>query len=102
VPDNQTHDEWLSIPSVAGVPDAKGTGVVFRAADGGKEYINNVEYEKFLEQADAEQFDSYSWVPHAIANEQQVLAAATSCKNYRCVGKCPPGCICNRKNGRCK
>jgi hypothetical protein len=100
MPDNQTQDEWLDLPAVAGNPDARGTGVVVRTPGATKEYSDNIPYDKFVEEAEAEQYDVYSWVPHSVASQQQVKAA--SCAHLLCAGKCPPGCVCDRKKGRCK
>lgn len=101
MPDNQTQDDWLNVPSVAGNPNAKGTGVIFRTQNGNKEYIKDIEYEELVKQANDGDFDAYSWVPHSIATEQMVMAQS-DCGRNRCKGRCPPGCICNRKTGRCK
>lgn len=98
MPDNQTREEWLDLPTVAGNPNAKGTGVVVKAAGGSKEFIDSVEYEALVEQAESENWDAYSWVPVDVATPDQVKAATCS---GRCAGKCRPGCICNRSKGRC-
>jgi hypothetical protein len=100
MPDNQTRDEWLQHPMVAGNRNAKGTGVISRTPGSSKEYAENIEYEEMVERAESENIDAYTWVPHVIANESQVKSA--SCAGLRCARRCPPGCVCNRKRGRCK
>jgi hypothetical protein len=101
MPDNQTQDEWLQDPRVSGDPNAKGTGVIVRTPDASKEYLDKIEYEELVEQAEKENIDTYSWVPEVIASEGDVKTA--SCTGLRCArGKCPPGCICSRKRGRCR
>lgn len=54
MPDNQTHEEWLSLPAVANDPNAKGTGVVFRTPNANKEYLFSIEYNDLVEQAKKE------------------------------------------------
>src|SRR5882762_1464730 len=98
--DNQTNRRWLQIPRVADNPNAKGTGVFKKSASSSKEFINNVEYETLVSTAENENWDSYSWVPHEIATQDQVHGA--SCGG-RCVpASCPPGCICGRTTGLCE
>jgi hypothetical protein len=95
--DDQTHRQWLNIPNVAG---ARGTAVFKRTSSSSKEFLDNVEYHVVSDIAEREDWDTFSWVPHQVASENQVHSAPCS---GRCVpGSCSPGCICGRATGICE
>ena len=67
MPGNQTKEEWLQRPDVAGSPDALGTGVVLPRAKEPKKLFANVTYDGILQRDASENFFALAWVPHAVA-----------------------------------
>jgi hypothetical protein len=49
MPDNQTLDEWLALPSVASDPNALGTGVAIARPGAGKDHFTSVTYDDMLD-----------------------------------------------------
>jgi hypothetical protein len=100
MPDNQTNDDWLELPTVAHDPNAKGTGVILIAAGSNKDYAPDVTYDDLLARDAVERFYAFAWVPHAVATFKQIQQ--TPCSG-RCSKTCKrPGCLCDRSVGRCK
>ncbi|TCR65604.1 hypothetical protein [Bosea sp. BK604] len=97
--DNQTQQDWLDLPSVAGNPNAQGTGA-YLDQNGVKDYVTDITYDGMLERDRQSNFRAFAWVPHAVATVQQVTQ--TKCGG-RCVKTCKtPGCLCDRSIGQCK
>jgi hypothetical protein len=67
MPDNQTKDEWLELPTVANDPGAKGTGVFLLQANTLKEYAIDITYDTLLLKDSIDNFYAFAWVPHAVA-----------------------------------
>jgi hypothetical protein len=100
MPDNQTNEEWLDLPSVAGNANALGTGVVLYQAGGRKDYLADIKYDDLLVKDSKDNYFAFSWVPHVVADFSQVQK--TQCGG-RCSKTCKrPGCICDRSIGRCR
>jgi hypothetical protein len=97
--DNQTRDEWLELPAVATNSHAQGTGIILKSSGAGKEFIKDVEYRALIDAAVSGNYYAFAWVPHAVASFQYLNGV--SCTHLRCMGKCPPGCICDRDQGHC-
>jgi hypothetical protein len=100
MPDNQTNDDWLELPTVANNPNAKGTGVYLIQAGGHKDYARDITYTAMLSRDAKEKFFAFAWVPHAVATLQQI-------QQPPCTGRCSktckrPGCLCDRSIGLCK
>jgi hypothetical protein len=100
MPGNQTKEEWLQLPDVAGNPDALGTGIALPKPRESKTLIENVKYDDILGMDAHERFFAFSWVPHVVASFDQIRS--TPC-NARCSQTCVrPGCICDRSIGVCR
>jgi hypothetical protein len=100
MPDNQTKEEWLELPTVANDPNAKGTGVYLLQPGGAKDYAPNIFYDELLSRDAAEQFYAFAWVPHVVATFQQIQQPPC---HGRCSRTCKrPGCLCDRSIGHCK
>lgn len=59
MPDNQTLDEWLSLPAVVGNPNAQGTGVVIARSGSGKDHFRDVTYDEMLARDARQQFFAF-------------------------------------------
>jgi hypothetical protein len=98
--DNQTHEEWLAIPSVSADSNAIGTVVYRKTSSGAKLYMPNTSYERAIELGNAQGWHVFSWIPEKVASQEQVQSAVCS---GRCVpGSCPPGCLCSISSGQCE
>ncbi|WOH58511.1 hypothetical protein [Bradyrhizobium sp. BWC-3-1] len=100
MPDNQTQEAWLELPTVANYSEALGTGVYLPFAGGSKEYLLDITYDDLLSKDEAQKYYAFAWVPHAVATHQQV-------KQPTCTGRCSktckrPGCLCDRSIGQCR
>ena len=99
MPDNQTLDEWLSLPSVANDPSVRGTGVAIARPGSGKDFFSDVTYDEMLRSDQQNQYYCFAWIPYAVATAVQVQQAACG---GRCSKSCvTPGCLCDQSIGRC-
>jgi len=102
MPDNQTPDEWLRLPSVVNNPAPRGTGLFLASSESGEKAISEgIVYDDFVGMCVQNNYFVFKWVPYEIASPEEINQI--QCGGDRCAKSCiKSACLCNTAIGRCR
>ena|ERR1700730_2003952 len=102
MPDNQTPDEWLRLPSVVNDPRPRGTGMYLASSEAqSKQFYEDIIYDEFVGTCVNNNYFVFKWVPYEIASLDEIRQII--CDGDRCAKSCIKStCLCNTAIGRCR